>query len=227
MTTAQPRYTLNQHTYSRLRNLILSGRISLGSQLDEKTLSAELDVSRTPLREAIAQLVKEGLVEHRPYRGNFVRTITAKQADDLYQVRKVLEGLAVRLATPKLSQEHLKNIRSILEDVGEANERGDMAAFTEADMRFHSIFPRLTANETLIETLNRLVAHIQLIRIKANQDPEVVRRTVEERPRILAALEARDGDLAAHLMEEHMEGVRRSVVATLEAWEGTTSSFYS
>src|SRR5438874_669156 len=115
--------TLNQKAYMRLREMILNGSIVRGEQIDERRLAAELDVSRTPLREAIGQLVTEGIIEYRPYKGTSVRTFTAKQVNDLYQVRKALEALAIRLAIPKLSQEHIETIRQILDDVHEALER--------------------------------------------------------------------------------------------------------
>ncbi|RIK35644.1 MAG: GntR family transcriptional regulator [Chloroflexi bacterium] len=213
------RHTLNQKVYQQLRRKLLRGDLAPDSQLDERQLAEELGVSRTPLREAISQLVKEGIVEHRPYRGNFVRTFTAKQVNDLYEVRKALESLAMRLAIRKLSQEHLEEIRTILDQVQEALDRGDITAYTEADRRFHQAILQITGNETLIESLNRLAAQIQMVRILANRDPEVVERTAQERPRILAALEARDADTAARLMEEHIDGVRRSIVAQLEALE--------
>jgi DNA-binding GntR family transcriptional regulator len=215
----QQRHTLNQKVYQQLRRKLLRGDLAPDSQLDERQLAEELGVSRTPLREAISQLVKEGIVEHRPFRGNFVRTFSAKQVNDLYEVRKALESLAMRLAIRKLSQEHLEQIRTILDEVQEALDRGDIAAYTEADRRFHQAILQITGNEPLVESLNRLAAQIQMVRILANRDPAVVERTAQERPRILAALEARDADTAAHLMEEHIDGVRRSIVAQLEALE--------
>jgi DNA-binding GntR family transcriptional regulator len=213
------RSTLNQKAYLQLREMILNGSIAHGEQIDERRLAAELDVSRTPLREAIGQLITEGIVEYRPYIGTQVRTFTAKQVNDLYQVRKALEALAIRLAIPKLSQEHIENIRAILDDVHNALERGDIDAYTAADRRFHSAIVKIADNETLTESINRLSAQIQMVRAIANRDPHVVERTSHERPRILAALEARDANAAAALLEEHIDGVRRAVVAQMEQLE--------
>jgi DNA-binding GntR family transcriptional regulator len=206
-------FTLNQRIYYKVRELIESGIIPAGAQLDERTLAQDLSVSRTPLREAIASLVEEGLVERRPYRGNFVRIFTAKQVNDLYQVRQTLEGMAIRLAVPRITEHDLQQIRDILADCQAALERDDMAAYSIADQQFHDAIARLSDNEILIESLGRLRRQIQLVRISANRDPQVVRRTALERPRILSALEARDAELAAHLLEEHINGVRRSVVS--------------
>jgi DNA-binding GntR family transcriptional regulator len=215
-------YTLTQRIYYRLREMIESGSLQPGSKLDEQALADRMSVSRTPLREALGKLAREGIIENRPYRGNFVRTFTAKQVNDLYEVRRALEGLAVRLAVPKLSGEYLRLLRSILDDIQEALERGDMAGYGAADQRFHDTLAQLAGNETLIESIERLRLQIQLVKSIANQDPNVVERTARERPQILAALESRDAELAARLMEEHIEGVRRAVVSQFEALENTS-----
>jgi DNA-binding GntR family transcriptional regulator len=211
------RDTLNQRVYSQLREMILSGTLEGGTQIEERQLAEEMGVSRTPLREAIGQLSNEGIIEYRPYRGNYVRTFTAKQVNDLYQVRMALESLAMRLAIPKLSQEHIHKIRLILDDVQRALHNEDMDGYNEADRRFHKAILDISGNETLKEALGRLSAQIQMVRVIANQDHDVVESTARERPQILAALEARDADEAARLMEQHIDGVRRAVVSQLEA----------
>lgn len=213
--------TLNQRVYTQLREMILSGVLTSGSQIDERRLAEDLQVSRTPLREAISQLAKEGIIEYRPYRGNLVRTFTAKQVNDLYQVRKALEALAMRLAIPKLTQEHIEQIRQILDKMQYALDRGDVELYSESDQRFHNAIVRITANETLIESLERLGAQIQMVRFIANHDPDVVQRTAQERPQILAALETRDADRAAKLMEDHIEGVRLAVVSQIQMLEAS------
>lgn len=211
--------TLNQRVYNQLREMILTGDLATGSPIEERRLAEEMQVSRTPLREAISQLVTEGIIEYRPYRGNLVRRFNAKQVQDLYQVRKALEALAMRLAIRKLSQEHIEKIRHILDDAQTALDRGDIEGYNESDRRFHQIIVEITDNETLIDALNRLSAQIQLVRFMANTDPSVVQRTAKERPLILAALEARDADRAAQLMEAHIEGVCVAVVSQIQRLE--------
>jgi DNA-binding GntR family transcriptional regulator len=207
--------TLNRRIYYQVRELIEAGTLVPGTQLDERALAQELAVSRTPLREAIASLVEDGLVERRPYRGNFVRQFSARQVNDLFEVRKTLEGLAARLAVPKLSDEGIAALRHLLDAAQQALERNDLLAYSLADQRFHEAIAQAAENETLIESLGRLKRQIQLVRLSANRDPQVVERTARERPRILAALEGRDAVLAGQLMEEHIEGVRRAVIFQL------------
>ena len=209
-------HTLVQRIYHRVRALIESGAIQSGERLDERALAERMEVSRTPLREAVGKLAEEGLVEHRPYKGNFVRTFSAKQVSDIYEVRKMLEGLAVRLAVPKLTDADVEELRAILDDIASALAHGDIAEYSAADQRFHDAMARLAGNEALREALGRLRGQVQIIRIIANRDPDVVDRTARERPQIVAALEARDAEAAASLMEAHIEGVRHTVVAQFQ-----------
>jgi DNA-binding GntR family transcriptional regulator len=209
-------HTLNHSIYESLREMIASGLLVTGSRIDERAISEQLGVSRTPLREAIAKLAKEGLVEQRPYRGNFVRAFSPRQVNDLYETRMVLEGLATRRAVTNLTDEGLAELTQILDDIQAALAQRDMAAFSVADQRFHSTIARFSGNETVIESLERLRAQVQLVRMAANRDPDLVERTARERPAILAALRERDADRAARLMEEHIDGVRRSVLKQLE-----------
>ncbi|GHO87514.1 GntR family transcriptional regulator [Dictyobacter formicarum] len=211
--------SLTQRIHDRVRELIESGALSPGTQLDERKLAKDMAVSRTPLREAIATLVEAGIVERHPYRGNFVRTFSAGQVNDLYVVRQALEGLATRLAVSKLSEEGLAELHLILDEAQAALERSDLIGYSNADQRFHEAIAQASENEILIESLNRLKCQIQIVRLSANRDPDVVARTALERPRILAALEARDGDLAARLIEEHIDGVRRAVISQMSATE--------
>ena len=214
--TIESRYqTLNWHAYNDVLQLILSGTFPPGTRLDEQLIAEELGISRTPLREAIAKLVKDGLVEHRPYRGNFVRSFTARQAGDIYDVRRSLESLAVRLAIPNLSDAAIADLRAILREVSAALAAGDLVRYSLADQRFHDAIAALSGNETLIAILSQLRGQIQLIRLMANQNPDLVETTAAERPEIVAAMAERDVERAVRLMDEHIALVRRSVMRRL------------
>jgi len=210
------RLTLNERVYQHLRDALAGGKLAPSSRLDEELLVRELGVSRTPIREAIGKLTKEGFVENRPYQGNFVRSFSAAQVNDLYTVRQALESLAVRLAVPRLSDADVQRLEDILDDVAAALARGGLPGYGAADRRFHQAIAELSGNETLIECLDRLSVQVQIIRTVANHDPGVVARTAAERPLIVAALAARDGERAAALMAEHIDGVRQAVVSQLE-----------
>ena len=207
--------TLNRQVYGEVLRQLLDGEIPLGAQLDERTLAARIGVSRTPVREAIIQLVREGLVNYYPYRGHFVKMWTPKEVNDLFEVRKVLEALAVRLAVRKLSQDDLDELREIVNDIEDALRHGDIEGFSEADRLFHNSIIQKTGNQTLIDGLDRLDCQIQVIRTIANRAPDLVERMLNEWPRILTALEARDAEQSAKLMLVHIEDARKTVVGHL------------
>ncbi len=211
--------TLNQQVYRDLLEMLLGGEIAIGEQLDERTLSEKLGVSRTPLREAITRLVREGLVEHFPFRGNYVKRWNASQVRDLYLVRKTLEILAIEIVTPKLSNEDIDNINLALIEAEDALNKGNLRGFADADNRFHKIIVEKTGNQTLIDTLDQLSTQIQMIRTLANRDENVLERTTRERPRILDALHQRNSKMAGELMAEHIEGVSKAVISQLEKLE--------
>lgn len=195
--------------------MILNRELAPGAQIDERALSEKLSVSRTPFREALGTLANEGLIETRPYRGTFVRELAPKQINDLYEVRKNLEGLAVRLAVPRLTDEQIDVIEGILDNAVAALRRDDMVAYAALDQQFHETFPRVANNEALTDTLGRLSRQIQLCRVFANKDSDVAERTATERTAILKALRAKDAEQAAFLMMQHIAGVQRAVMSML------------
>lgn len=211
--------TLHQRVYDELRAMILSGQIPFGAQLDEQQIAIRLGVSRTPVREAIAKLAKEKLIEHRPWKGHFVRMPTAREVDDLYVVRKNLEVLAVEIAVSRITNSQIDQIRAILDEANDALARNEVDAYSAADRRFHRFIAEFAGNQTLVDVLEQLSSQIHLFRTMANRDPGLAEQAARERPQILAALQDRDAASAARLMNDHIEHVRRHTVAEIEELE--------
>lgn len=209
--------TVNQRVYERLRDHILAGGIGLGERLDERLLAEQMNVSRTPIRDAIGKLVKEGLVEHRAYQGNFVRVFSVQEITDLYELRAELESMAARLAAQRRTDADLAELKEHVSSAASAKEHSDLTAYAEADHRFHRLVTRMARNGALIMAIGQLEQQIRLARNVANQDPDTVDRTMTERRRVAAAITAADGDRAAAAMREHVEGVGRSVLRQLGA----------
>ncbi|HEX2036842.1 MAG TPA: GntR family transcriptional regulator [Chloroflexota bacterium] len=219
LTERVERKTLHQRVYEALLSQIAEGSLPPGTQLDEQTLSTRLGVSRTPVRGAIARLVQEGLVVNLPYRGAFVRRFSLQEIDGLYQVRAVLEALAAREAAARVSAEEAQGIAAILDECREALEVGDVEAYGRADARFHHALAEAAGNPILLEILDNLNRRVQVLRDLANRDPGLRERTARERPLILAALQRRDGEAAAGLLEAHIESVHRTVLQQLTSGE--------
>lgn len=199
--------------------MIVSGELPSGAALDEKSLTERLQVSRTPFREALGTLAKEGLIEIKPYRGFFVRSFSRKETEDLYELRKTLECFAVQLAVPQMSDRHIADFERLLDQAVGALKRGDMETYGDRDRAFHETIAELSGNAALIETLNRLALQIQIGRVIANESKEFARRAAKERDAILAAFRKRDIPRAVELMHTHISDVQRAV---LERFPGAT-----
>lgn len=207
--------TLRERTYDEILSMILSGELLPGSQIDERSLTERLEVSRTPIREAISVLAKEGLVEIQPYRGFSVCRFTAKQVRDLYELRRQLECFAIRLAVDNISNAHTAQLEAILNASVAALEAGDIAAYGAHDRDFHDLIADLSGNDALVDTLARLSRQIQICRMIANQSPDFAARAARERDEILDALRARDADRAAALMDAHILDAQQAVMGQI------------
>jgi DNA-binding GntR family transcriptional regulator len=209
-----PRHlTLRERIYEEIVRLIVSGELPSGGSIDEKSLTEKLQVSRTPFREAIGTLAKEGLIEIRPYRGFFVRSFSRKEIEDLYELRKTLECFAVELAVPRMSDRDIAQFERILDEAVAALRRRDMATYGVRDKEFHETIAERSGNAALIETLARLALQIQLCRTIANENRDLAERAAQERDEILAAFKARDIPRAAALMRLHISDVQEAVLA--------------
>ena len=211
-----PRHlTLRERIYEEIVRLIVAGELPSGAPIDEKELTEKLQVSRTPFREAIGTLAKEGLIEIKPYRGFFVRSFTRKEIDDLYELRKTLECFAVELAVPRMSDRDIAGLEKVLDAAVEALRNRDMGTYGLRDREFHETIAERSENAALIETLSRLALQIQICRTIANESKEFAERAAKERDDILKALRARDAAAASALMRAHISDVQSAVLARL------------
>ncbi len=209
-----PRHlTLRERIYEEIVRLIVSGVLPSGGAIDEKALTESLQVSRTPFREAIGTLAKEGLIEIKPYRGFFVRSFSRREIEDLYELRKMLECFAVELAVPNLSDRDIARFEVILDEAVAALRLRDMEAYGARDREFHEMIAERSGNAALIETLARLALQIQVCRVIANESREFAERAAQERDDILRAFRARDKARASMLMRTHINDVQEAVLA--------------
>jgi DNA-binding GntR family transcriptional regulator len=208
-----PRHlTLRERIYEEIVRLIVSGELPSGAPLEEKSLTDRLQVSRTPFREALGTLAKEGLIEIRPYRGFYVRSFSRKETQDLYELRKRLECFAVELAVPSMRERDIAEFQRLLDDAVQALHAGDMEAYGTHDRRFHEMIAELSGNAALIETLNRLALQVQVGRTIANKRHAFAENAARERDAILDAFRKRDAMTASSLMWDHITDVQQTIL---------------
>jgi DNA-binding GntR family transcriptional regulator len=159
---APPRRTLlREDAYVRLRDAILDGTFAPGEQLRDAELCRWLGLSRTPVREAIARLAEQGLVESAPNRWTRVAPLERRDAREAFQVVAALHALAAELATPLVTEVDVRSMRAANRDFAAALRRDDIDGAIAADDAFHAVFVRAAANTELARTLERLTPRVR------------------------------------------------------------------
>jgi len=196
--------SLRERIANHLREAIVSGDIPAKTHLMEPELARQLSVSRTPLREAIRQLEAEGFLATTPRVGTFVTEVTAKDLDDIYTIRAVLEGLAARQAAENRDPTKETSLRAVLKELASKTE--NYRVYHEASGRFHEVIFALSGNrrlQVMYETLSRQVTRLRTESLAVRQRPEV---SFREHRRITSAILHGRGAEAERLMRSHIEG---------------------
>ncbi|MDN5343988.1 MAG: hypothetical protein PWQ18_99 [Clostridia bacterium] len=208
------RLNLSDHVYKALKDAILSGKISQGSRLVEEQLARTLKVSKTPLREALGALEKEGLVEAIPYQGRYVASVAPCQMLEVYEVREMLEGLAARLAAEQASPELCSDLQKCLERSKDALEREDIDEFLRNDREFHGLLIECAKNKTL-EQMNQLIrSRIMLGQVTSAYRLHRRDASLSEHQAVLRAIIDRDPEAAEVAMRRHIKNLAATLACT-------------
>ncbi|MQA85544.1 MAG: FCD domain-containing protein [Streptosporangiales bacterium] len=194
---------LRERVYRRLSEMIIQGEIKPGEPLREARLAEVLGTSRVPVREALQRLEEDGWVDRRRRYGARLKVPSRADIDEVFDLRRLLEVEAVRLAVRRASLEDVDRLRAIAREGRAATRRGDQNQVIEANARFHSAIAELSRNRLLAQTLAGLDRRVRwlygFVRLA---------RMVEH-DEILAALEDRDARRAAAAVRDHVEQTRR------------------
>jgi DNA-binding GntR family transcriptional regulator len=194
-----------------IREAIIDGRLAPGERLKEEELARELGLSRTPIREALAVLQAEGLVDTAPNKGATVRSHDAEDLDDLYRLRALLEGYAAGRAATKMEREQVAELFASCERF-EALADGDVAPLVKENMHFHSTIVDAAASGRVAELVRKVIELPLVYRSYIWYSPEQRRISAHFHRQISVAIEARDADRAESLMKEHVFEARDLLV---------------
>jgi len=147
---------LSNQVYAILKGMIADYRFNPGTRINVEQIAKEIDVSRTPVWEAVHRLVQEGLLENIPNRGVFMCALTPKQAIELYTVRESLEGLAARLAIPNINDKLLDKMKKCLDSQYKVVQKEDLVSYSRLDYDFHAMVYEASGNRTLQEMLEAI-----------------------------------------------------------------------
>lgn len=207
-----PGAALHQQVAHRLRQMLVENRIPPGAKLNERELSEVLQVSRTPLREAIRMLAAEGLVELLPNRGAIALALSEADILNTFEVMAGLEALSGELAAQRIEDSELDEIRALHYEMLAAYTRRDLPAYYALNARIHSAINAAAKNPVLTHTYNQVNARLQALRFRSNQDGEKWRRAMNEHEQMIAALAAHDAGAMRAVLMAHLQN-KRDVVA--------------
>jgi len=217
--------TLKQHAYQVIRRRLLNGEFDPGGRLSDDALAKELGISRSPVREAISQLSTEGLAEHRPRSGTYVKQPTQGEMQELYEIREALEGKAAGMAADRMTEEQIAKLEQICGQMRKLAVRcrkcKDQVAgvsltdqFLANDLDFHLAILQGAGNDRMMQMVHdfklmtRVFSHVSVA-----HDLGIIARSYRHHVAVLKAIKKHDSVLAAEWMARHISIARQHVVA--------------
>jgi DNA-binding GntR family transcriptional regulator len=205
--------TFSGRTVEVLRDMIVAGQLRTGERLNEVELANALGISRGPLREAIQRLRSEGLLITVANRGAYVRTFTAQQLRELYEVRIALETHALRLAASNANDDAMSDLRKMLEETEQALAVG--TAYPR-DLDFHQAFVGLANNQALLDAATEVHRQIEMARSRSAHEPARARVSLAEHQIIVDHLAAGRGEGAAKALAKHLRSALENALVVLD-----------
>jgi phosphonate utilization transcriptional regulator len=193
---------------SELERMILAGDLPTGGKLNEAAVAASLGVSRGPVREAFRALEASGLVRVEKNRGVFVRQVAVDEADEIYELRAVLDEFVGRRVAQTATPEHVRELRARIDRMERAAARGDVDAYHAANVEFHERLVELAANGKLLAMYRRLVNELNLYRRESLEQGGVLPISTREHRGIVELIAARKPAAAGRALFEHVMASR-------------------
>jgi DNA-binding GntR family transcriptional regulator len=199
--------SLEKMAYNTIKAAILSFRLAPGETVVETDLARQLGISKTPVREGLGRLEKEGFIVKTPYKGYAVAPISKTDVIDFFEIRAALEGLAARLATANLSEDDIRYARSLAGQQHAAMDSNDIEAASRLNRQFHDLLLERSRNPRLAAMLSNIEEHLQRYRLLSSFQTGRLDKSASEHNRILAAFESHDPAEAEAAARDHILSV--------------------
>lgn len=210
----EPRPTAVDTVIEAITDGVKDGRYAPGQRLVEADLTAELGVSRGPLREALGRLAAEGVLDLEPYRGAVVRRLTREDVEDLFSVREVLEGEAARLAAEHVGDDDYRaRLQAAMRTADALREAGDVATYIDENSRFHELIVEMSGSRLLTRLIPSL--HVHAFRLLFRQllmNQAAMEQSIDEHRAVADAVLAGDAKAAERAMRRHVRRSREQAV---------------
>jgi DNA-binding GntR family transcriptional regulator len=206
--------SFKQKAYTALKNAIVSMDIYRNREeirLDERKLAQDFGISRTPVREAMAQLESEGFVRSVPRRGIYVVRKTKEEVIEMITAWAALESMAARLMTEVATDEEIAGLRKMFATFENGHLRAHLDEYSDVNIEFHQTIIRLSRNAVLLSLAGNLFTHMRMIRRTTIGEQDRADRSIRDHMNIIEALEARATDRAEDLVRDHALGLAEHV----------------
>jgi DNA-binding GntR family transcriptional regulator len=200
----QERKSLGEHVFESLKQAIIQGNITAGEWLVESHIAETLGISRTPVREAIHKLEREGLIERQPRGGFTVLGLNRNDIEETFGIRSVLEGYAARLAAEKHKKEELAPLEKKIEEFQNALERKKMDVLPVINTEFHDMLYALSKSPKLVHMINGLQDQIYRYRELILKEKRFAVTSNRDHFELLKLIRKRDVEGAEHLVRDHI-----------------------
>ncbi|MFM2112292.1 MAG: hypothetical protein RLZZ271_952 [Pseudomonadota bacterium] len=216
--------SLHEEVADRLREKIYSGELAQGAYIDEAQLCESMEISRTPLREALKVLVSEGLVRHEPRRGCFVYEVTEKDLDDIFPVIALLEGRCAHEAALNATAADVQALEEMHAQLQEAAGQGQINRYYDINYTIHEAIITLADNRWLAQTIADLRKILKLARLQSLHAPQRLAQSLSEHMSVFAAIKAHDPQGAEVAMRTHLTRQRDALreLARAKRWRATS-----
>lgn len=211
---------LHEATFQTLKALLVEGKIVPGSKLNERELAERLNVSRTPIREAIRRLAADGLVELIANRGAIAVQLSIDDVIHTFDVIAELEGYSGELAAKNINDSTLSELEALQYEMMASYARRDLSSYYKLNLRIHRLINQAANNPVLATLFSQVNSRIEALRFRSNQDGVKWEKAVEEHQEMLDALKARDSARMRKVMITHVTNKRDVVVQLLKSESG-------
>jgi len=221
---------LNDMVYEGLRKAIIQGVIPVGERLNEKVLSDYMNISRTPIRNAIKRLTEEDLVEYIPKYGVVVKRVTLEDAEEIYQIRIALETMATIAAMNRMTPENHQEMRDLLSKTDEANEKGEVRVVIQYFTDFSALLYRFSRMQRLENVVSNMLEYVSRFRDISLYDEERRALAIKEHNLIYRSMQTKDKELITLIVREHVnhakEFVMREIIRSQENMQDDLKDLY-
>ncbi|WP_141604472.1 GntR family transcriptional regulator [Terrilactibacillus laevilacticus] len=203
--------TVHQEAYRKLKQAILTGVLEGGRYYTEVELANVLDISRTPVREAVKDLINDNLLEAVPRKGLVVKSFSDIEIEQVFLLRKIIECEMVKKVVSIVNQEMIEYLENIINEQQRMIEKNDQITFMILDQKFHNEMIRFTKYELVEDTITKLHNLIRLFGHRAITEGGRMEEVIVEHQSMIEAMKSKDINLAVKAMEYHLAATKKSL----------------